>query len=88
MEARWTWPLCDHCGSERLILTAGEHVAQLKQLEREAFRDWEPDLQELVVVLIRGVEKIAAQTAPDEPIGACLDCLCITTQSGLGHPTE
>jgi dihydropteroate synthase len=69
------WPYCEHDGTQRILGTAAHHVEAIR-------RTFPPNLARDVV---RGVELLAAETAPEEVIGICPECFCMTTQERPAH---
>jgi len=70
------WPYCEHDGAERIIATAAEHVIGIKGVHLP------PPMER---GLIRGIEGAAGESGPEDRIGLCPECYCITWRSAPAH---
>lgn len=70
------WPYCEHDGEERIIATAADHVVgiQAQHLHPAMERG-----------LLGGIADAAANSGPEDLVGLCPRCFCITWRSAPAH---
>lgn len=74
---RWTWPRCEHDGHERITGTAAELVRGAQTfLTPGPWRD----------SVVEGINLLAAETGPDDVLGVCPNCSCMTSEHAPKHP--